>query len=89
VPRRKTLTARQRQVLDTIRDYIEAYGYPPTSREIGILTGCRVSVAQTHVNALARWGYVERDGRGARQLRILVRRPKPANERSVMAVLET
>ncbi len=55
-----TLTARQQQILDLIRDRIEHYGMPPTRSEIARVLGFRsANAAEQHLRALARKGYIE------------------------------
>lgn len=53
------LTARQEQILDWIRQYIEATGRPPTRAEIATALGYRsINAAEEHVRALARKGAI-------------------------------
>ncbi len=53
------LTARQEQILDWIREYIEATGRPPTRAEIATALGYRsINAAEEHVRALARKGAI-------------------------------
>jgi len=55
-----TLTARQRQILDWIRGYIETTGMPPTRAEIAAGLGFSTpSSAEDHLQALARKGALE------------------------------
>lgn len=57
----KSLTRRQREVLDTIAQAIEESGYPPTIREIGDALGIRsTNGVNDHLKALERKGYIER-----------------------------
>lgn len=54
------LTARQRQILDWMRSYIEANGMPPTRAEIAKGLGFSTpSSAEDHLQALARKGALE------------------------------
>ena len=54
------LTARQRQILDWIRAYLETTGMPPTRAEIaGGLGFSTPSSAEDHLQALARKGAIE------------------------------
>lgn len=73
------LTVRQQHVLDAIRGYIQAHGYPPTVREIAQAIGVSApaTVAQ-HLDALERKGYLTRGyaglggrKRSSRTLRLL------------------
>lgn len=59
-PPRAALTARQQQILDWIRGYLEATGMPPTRAEIaGGLGFSTPSSAEDHLQALARKGAIE------------------------------
>lgn len=54
------LTARQQQVLDLIKRYIDDTGYPPTRAEIAQELGFRsANAAEEHLKALARKGVIE------------------------------
>jgi repressor LexA len=56
----ETLTPRQAQVLDLIRAYISATGYPPTRADIAEELGFRSpNAAEEHLKALARKGAIE------------------------------
>ena len=59
---RDDLTARQRLVLDTIRDAVERRGYPPSMREIGEAVGLTSpSSVSYQLETLQRKGYLRRD----------------------------
>jgi len=69
------LTARQRQILDWIRDYLESTGMPPTRAEIAAGLGFSTpSSAEDHLQALARKGAIEMLPGASRGLRL---RPMP------------
>jgi repressor LexA len=54
------LTARQRQILDWVRGFIEARGMPPTRAEIAAGLGfSTASSAEDHLQALAKKGAIE------------------------------
>ena len=54
------LTARQSQVLDFIRSYLDDTGYPPTRADIAKELGFRSpNAAEEHLKALARKGAIE------------------------------
>lgn len=54
------LTKRQSEVLDCIRDHIDATGYPPTRADIAKQLGFRsANAAEEHLKALARKGAIE------------------------------
>ena len=60
----KHLTKRQQTVLDTIRTWIRARGYPPTIRELGKLLGIRSLRGVTaHLDAIAKKGFLKREPR--------------------------
>lgn len=65
------LTSRQREVLKHIRQSIERRGYPPSVSE---LMGCLGSVSPNgvmcHLKALTKKGYIERDRKLARGIRL-------------------
>jgi repressor LexA len=57
---RDKLTARQGQVLDLVREFIEESGMPPTRAEIAAVLGFRsANAAEEHLRALARKGVIE------------------------------
>jgi repressor LexA len=65
------LTARQRQILDWIRGYLEAHGMPPTRAEIASGLGFSTpSSAEDHLQALARKGAIEMIPGASRGLRL-------------------
>lgn len=54
------LTARQHEVLDFIRSYIESSGYPPTRADIANELGFKsANASEEHLKALARKGAIE------------------------------
>jgi repressor LexA len=56
------LTARQRLVLDTIREAVERRGYPPSMREIGESVGLTSPSSVSHqLETLQRKGFLRRD----------------------------
>ena len=56
------LTARQRRVLETIRDAVERRGYPPSMREIGEAVGLTSTSSVSHQLAmLQKKGFLRRD----------------------------
>ena len=56
------LTARQRDILEFIRDWVERYGYPPSVREIGEAVGLvSPSSVAYQLKELERKGYLRRD----------------------------
>jgi repressor LexA len=68
---RDRLTARQRQVLDLVREIIEDSGMPPTRAEIATALGFRsANAAEEHLRALARKGAIELVPGASRGIRI-------------------
>jgi repressor LexA len=67
------LTPRQRRVLAVIRDSVEARGYPPSMREIGISVGLTSSSSVAHqLRVLEGKGYLRRDPNRPRALEVLL-----------------
>lgn len=67
------LTARQRKVLEFLRDEIEKRGYPPSMREIGAAVGLTSTSSVAHqLRALEGLGYVKRDPNRPRALEIFL-----------------
>ncbi len=65
------LTARQEQVLDLIKSYIDETGYPPTRAEIAKQLGFRsANAAEEHLKALARKGVIEMIAGASRGIRL-------------------
>ncbi len=67
-----TLTARQQQILQLIRDRINETGMPPTRAEIAETFGFRsANAAEDHLKALARKGVIELLAGSSRGIRLL------------------
>ncbi|PQZ92831.1 repressor LexA [Arthrobacter sp. MYb227] len=74
-PRRdaKSLTIRQKKVLETIQRSVTANGYPPSMREIGDAVGLASLSSVTHqLSQLEKLGYIRRDPRRPRAMEILL-----------------
>lgn len=66
------LTARQRRVLETIRDSIERRGYPPSMREIGDAAGLASPSSVSHqLRALEAKGFLRRDPNRPRAIEVM------------------
>ena len=66
------LTARQQEVLDYVRDQINARGFPPSVREIGEALGLSSSsTVHSHLTALENKGLIRRDPSKPRALELL------------------
>ncbi len=75
-PPASILTARQQQILDWIRRYLERTGMPPTRADIAAGLGFRTaSSAEDHLRALARKGALEILPGASRGLRLTDRSP--------------
>lgn len=73
------LTARQRQVLDLVREIIEESGMPPTRAEIAGALGFRsANAAEEHLRALARKGAIELVPGASRGIRLKETSREPA-----------
>lgn len=69
---RPRLTDRQADVLNAIREVLERDGRPPTIRELGERLGIRATNGvNDHLKALERKGYVVREPRMSRTLRVI------------------
>ena len=67
-----TLTARQQQILQLIRDHITETGMPPTRAEIAQTLGFRsANAAEDHLKALERKGVIELLPGSSRGIRLL------------------
>jgi repressor LexA len=65
------LTARQQEILDLIKRYIDETGYPPTRAEIAKELGFRsANAAEEHLKALARKGAIEMVAGASRGIRL-------------------
>ncbi len=54
------LTARQAEVLQLIRDFLQSTGFPPTRADIAQILGFKsANAAEDHLRALERKGYIE------------------------------
>jgi repressor LexA len=83
------LTARQRKVLEFLRDEIEKRGYPPSMREIGAAVGLTSTSSVAHqLRALEALGYVKRDPNRPRALEIFLPDVMAAR-RSMSSAVET
>lgn len=68
MPKTAVLTARQRETLEWVKDFIRENGMPPTVREIGAAFGTKSSSVFDMLAALERKGYLRRGDLGARSL---------------------
>ena len=72
------LSARQADVLEYIKLCTAVKGYPPTLRELCVAMGIgSTNGVNDHLRALERTGYIRREPRTARSIRV-VERPRPS-----------
>ncbi len=70
--RRKGLSERHKKILDLLERYQDENGYPPSIREIGKQTGISsTSVVNYYLNQLEEEGYIERDRKISRGVRLV------------------
>lgn len=75
--RAKGLTDRQKKILEVLEHFYKQYGYPPSIREIcDNASISSTSVVNYYLEQLEDLGYIERDGRVSRGIRLL----KPASD---------
>lgn len=67
----KTLTDRQREVLDFIAQFTDDNVYPPTVREIGEHFDISLRAVQDHIAALQKKGYLSQAQKRSRSLRVI------------------
>lgn len=71
------LSRRQRDALLVIQRYIREHGYPPTTREIseamGIKSSSGIGAVADHLHRLEKKGYIRRDFKKSRGLKVLFR----------------
>ena len=80
------LTARQREVLDVLREYAARKGYPPSIRELGKALGISSLRGVTiHLDALSRKGFIEREST-SRSIRLLTA-PDASSNRGLVPLL--
>jgi repressor LexA len=80
--RSKELTERQIKILHVLARFQQQYGYPPSIREICEKVNISsTSVANYYLNQLEEMGYIERDGRVSRGIRLV----RPLAEGAVSA----
>ena len=68
----KSLTDRQRDVLDFISKYLDDNSFPPTVREIGEHFSISLRAVQDHMTALQRKGYISPSNKRPRSFRLLI-----------------
>ncbi len=72
----RPLTPRQTKILETIRNSVSTYGYPPSMREIGDTVGLASLSSVTHqLGRLEKLGYIRRDPKRPRAMEVLSAAP--------------
>ncbi len=70
--RSKTLTERQKKILEVLEQFQERAGYPPSIREIGEQADISsTSVVNYYLDQLQEMGYIQRDDRVSRGIRLV------------------
>lgn len=66
------LNEREAQILDAIKDYIEANGFSPTVRELCEIVGLKSSsTVHNHLKKLQSKGFITKMGNSPRTIKIL------------------
>jgi repressor LexA len=73
----REITERQREILDSIKKYMEDEGKPPTLKEIGDMFGFAASTIFQHLGALEKKGFIRR-GSNSRDVEIVGFSPSEA-----------
>lgn len=68
----QTLTAKQQQILDCIKQSLREKGYPPSVRELCTAVGLSsTSTVHSHLNTLEKKGFIRRDPSKPRTIEVL------------------
>ena len=72
MPNQQELTAKQREILDAVQDWIQERGRPPTLREMALRMGVSSTNAiRDHLRVLESKGYLKREARLSRGLEVI------------------
>lgn len=81
------LTKRQEEILNYIKEFIVAHGYPPTVREIGKAIGVSSpATIHTHLTNLENKGFIKKEGTKNRAIELLVKNEFAIQNDSVVDV---
>lgn len=70
----ETLTKRQNEILNYLKEYIVSHGYPPTIREIGNSMGISSpATVHAHLNNLEKKGFIKKEDSKNRAIELLVK----------------
>ena len=83
----KELTERQQQILQFISDYTEENSFPPPVRETAEHFSVSLKAIQDHFTALTKKGYLLKDEKRSRSLKVLGNVTKKANKGYKIPVL--
>lgn len=83
----KELTERQQQILQFISDYTEENSFPPTVRETAEHFSVSLKAIQDHFTALTKKGYLLKDEKRSRSLKVLGHVTKKINKGYKIPVL--
>ena len=83
----RELTERQQQILQFISDYTEENSFPPTVRETAEHFSVSLKAIQDHFTALTKKGYLLKDEKRSRSLKVLGNVTKKANKGYKIPVL--
>ena len=83
----KELTEREQQILQFISDYTEENSFPPTVRETAEHFSVSLKAIQDHFTALTKKGYLLKDEKRSRSLKVLGNVTKKANRGYKIPVL--
>ncbi|GAB4534106.1 MAG: transcriptional repressor LexA [Anaerolineales bacterium] len=87
--RKPGLSERHRKILQVLENFQNANGYPPTIREIGELTDIQsTSLVNYYLNQLQEKGYIERENRLSRGIRVLKSLPETPAQKAKAALQE-
>ncbi len=76
MPDLSTLTLKQREIYDFIRQHIDRHGYPPTVRDIGVAFEIESpNGVMCHLNALVKKGAITRKDKSARAIQLVDYKP--------------
>jgi repressor LexA len=71
-----SLTRRQKEIYEFIREKMEKRGYPPTVREIGVAFAIKSpNGVMCHLNALVKKGLIQREAQSARAIQLVDYKP--------------
>ena len=83
----ESLTKRQEEILNYLKEFMVSHGYPPTVREIGKDLGLSSpATIHTHLNNLAKKGFIRKDESKNRAIELLVENEYANRDENVVNV---